>query len=136
MADSTAFGTILKIDISATLTLVTKVEEVAFPPVEKVLDEVTNHGSTGGWEEFLDVGLRRSGELDVTLIWDSAAATHAKFQTVMDGTAAVNMSVQDPGGVEIMAFSAHVKKIERLTPKDKALRAKIKIKPTGVLTIT
>lgn len=136
MADSTAFGTKLKIDISSTLTLVVGVEEVTFPKSTKVIDEITAHDSPLGYYEALDVGVKRAEPFDMVVIWDSAQATHAKFVTAFDGTTPIPFSVEDPGGVEVMAFSAHVESIERMTPLKKALRAKMRIHPTGVATIT
>lgn len=136
MADATAFGTKLKIDISSTLTLVVSVTEVAFPKTSKVIDEITAHDSPSGYYEALDVGVKRAEPFDVTVVWDSAQTTHAKFVTAFDGTSAVNFSVEDPGGVEIMAFAGHVESIERMTPLKGALRAKMHIHPTGAATIT
>lgn len=136
MADQTAFGTKLKIDISSTLTLVVSVTEVSFPTTSKVLDEITAHDSASGYYEAIDTGVKRAEPFDVTVIWDSAQATHAKVVSAFDGTSAVAFTVEDPGSVEIMAFNAHVENIQRMTPLKGALRAKMRIHPTGAATIT
>lgn len=135
MAKQGAFGTILKIN-TGSLTLVVSVEEVSFPVTSKVLDEVTSHDSPSGYYEALSVGVRRAEPFDAVVIWDVAQATHAQFRTTFDSDAAVGMSVEDPGGAEVMAFSAHVESIARMTPLKGSLRARIRIHPTGAATIT
>lgn len=135
MAKTTAFGTILKIN-TGTLVLVTSVEEVSYPATSKVTEEVTSHDSPGGWYESISVGVRRAEPFDVVLVWDSAAATHAQFQTSFAADTAIGMSCEDPGGVEVMAFSGHIVSIARLTPLKGALRARCRVEPTGAVTIT
>lgn len=135
MAEQSAYGTILKIN-TGSLTLVTSVEEVSFPVTSKITEEVTSHDSTGGWYESIAIGVYRAEPFDALLTWDESQATHAQFRTSFNADAPVGFSVEDPGGAEVMAFSAHVMSIARLTPLKGALRARIRIEPTGAVTIT
>jgi len=135
MSEQGAFGTILKIN-TGTLTLVVSVEEVSFPVQSKVIDEVTSHDSPSGYYEAISVGVRRAEPFDALVTWDVAQATHAQFVTSFNADTAIGMSIEDPGGAEVMSFSAHIESIARLTPLKNALRARIRIHPTGAATIT
>lgn len=135
MAEQGAFGTQLKIN-TGSLTLVVSVEEVTFPDQSKVLEEVTSHDSPSGYREMIAVGVRMLEPFDALITWDVAQATHAQFKTSFAANAAVNMSVADPAAAETMAFAAHIERIARLTPLKGALRARVRIYPTGAPTIT
>lgn len=135
MSEQGAFGTVLKINTGA-LTLVASVEEVAFPVTSQVLDEVTSHDSPSGYYEAIGVGVKRAEPFDAVITWDVAQATHAQFVTSFNAATAVGFSIEDPGGAEVMAFSAFIESIARMTPLKGALRARCRIHPSGAATIT
>jgi hypothetical protein len=136
MADQGGFGAKLKITITATLTLVVGLRDVKFPEQIKELAEATSHDSTGGYRRFIDTGLRELGEFSATLRWDKLLPTHAAVLTAFNGTAAVNMSIEDPLGQEIIAFAAFVSKIARMSPMDDVYEAEVEFRPSGPPTIT
>jgi len=134
MSKSTAYGSVLKIN-TGSLTLVAAVEEVAYPVTSQVIEEVTTHDSTGGYYEAIAVGVFRAEPFDVVLVWDESLATHAQFRTSFDAATAVGFSMEDPGGAEVMSFNGLVESIARMTPLKGALRARVRIHPTGAATI-
>jgi hypothetical protein len=136
MAEQGGFGAKLKITITAALTLIVNMKEVKFPEQIKELADATSHDSTGGYRRFIDTGLRELSEFTATLRWDKLHATHAAILTTFNGTAAVAMTIEDPGGLEVMAFSAHVAKIARMSPLDDVYEAEVTFRPTGAPTIT
>lgn len=135
MAKQGAFGTQLKIN-TGSMTLVVSVEEVTFPAQTKVLDEITSHDSPSGYVEMLAVGVRKLEPFDAVVVWDAGQATHAQFKTSFAANAAVTMSTADPTAAETMTFSAHIESVARLTPLKTALRARIRVHPTGAPTFS
>ena len=135
MAVQGGFGVLLKIDVSG-LTTVANLLDTDFPEQSKVLEETTSHSASGGYATYTASGKRELGEFTATLQWDKADSTHAKVMTVMAANATVNMSIQDPGGAEIIAFAAHIKSVKRMSKQDEAFKAEIVFQPSGPPTIT
>jgi len=136
MAVSGGLGVIVKITVSAALTAIANVEKVEFPKFQRGLKEITAHDSTGGWAEYLSTGKRELGSFGMTLTWDKAEATHAAILTAFNAETPVNMSIQDPKGAEIIAFSAFIKTIDRVSDLETAYQCKVEVQPTGVPAIT
>lgn len=133
-----SFGVKLKIDVSGTLTAITEMTDVSFPAQEKELVDVTPHPVSGntGYREWLDTGIRQLSDFTATLTWDTSEATHAAVLAAFDATSAVSMSIEDPSGDETIAFSAHIKRVSRLSALPNAFRAEVQIQPTGAPSIT
>lgn len=131
MSRQGGFGAVLKIDVSLTLTAVVNVEEFEWPEFEKILAEVTAHDSPDGYAEHIASGKRQLNEFSCTLTWDISADTHEAIQAAFDADDPVDMSVEDPGGTEVIAFSGHVKNLGRITEQDGAYRCEVAIQPTG-----
>src|SRR5512139_3260639 len=110
MAQQGGFGLDLKIMVGTTLTSVVHIIDGEIPEFEKFLAEMTAHDSTGGYAEWIATGKYAINEFKVTLAWDSAASTHAAIVTAFDAASAVSMSIEDPAGVEVIAFSGHIRK--------------------------
>ena len=136
MAKQGGFGVVCKITISNTLTAIANVEDVDFPEFEKFLAEVTNHGSTGGYAEHIATGVRAVNEFSMTLTWDTSDSTHAAIVTAFDSDEPVNMSIEDPAGVEVIAFAAHVRKLGRISKQRERYGCVVTIQPTGQPSIT
>lgn len=136
MAGQGGFGVVLKIMVSTTLTAVAKVLDVDFPKFKKFVAENTGHDATSGWYTAISTGKRRLEPFQATLEWDSVAATHAAIQTAFDSDAAVSMSIEDPDGVEVIAFSGIIEEIERVGKQEDTYKAVVLIHPTGAPTIT
>src|SRR3972149_546438 len=104
-----AFGVKLKITIGTVLTAITNLLSVPnFPEQRKMLADMTAHPTSGstGYMTKIDTGVRELTPFEVTLGWDDVEATHAAILTAFAATAAVNMSIEDPGGAEVIAFAS------------------------------
>lgn len=136
MADQGGFGIKLKIKIAAALTLIVNGTDIEFPSQEKVLVDGTSHDGANGYRQWIDTGIRELGEFKATVRWDKLNATHAAVLTAFNGTAAVDMSIEDPLAQEVIAFKAHIKSIERQGATEEMYTADITIQPTGAPTIS
>lgn len=136
MAIQGGFGVVLKIMVSTTLTAVANVVDVDFPKFKKFLAESTAHDSTSGYQTWVATGKRALEAFTCTLMWDSAAATHAAMVTAFDSDAALSMSIEDPNGDEVIAFSAHISTMERISKQEEGYTCEVEIQPTGAPTIT
>jgi predicted secreted protein len=136
MTTQGGYGLVIKIEITATLTAIAHVLESDMPEFEKIIADVTAHDSPSGWAQSIATGKRQMNEFTMTLLWDADAATHAAIVAAFNSDVTVNMSVQDPDGIEVIAFAAHVVKIGRMAEQEEGYQAEITIQPTGVPTIT
>lgn len=135
MAKVKGIGVVVEVDVAATPTTVANVEEIDYPDIEQEVDEVTNHGSTNGWREFLATGQKGAAAFDLTIIWDVAENTHGQIVTQSTNGTASTWSIADPATAETVTFEAVVTKLVRVPRKDKALRAVVTVQPTGAITI-
>jgi len=131
-------GVKVKITVSAALTAITNLLDADLPPQLKELAEMSTHPTTGSttYRQFVDTGLRELGEFQMTLGWDPSETTHAEVLTIFAGTDPVDMSVEDPAGNEVIAFSAHIRQISRISKMTDGYKAQVTIRPTGAPTIT
>ncbi len=135
MAGQGSFGHDLKIMVATTLTTIANVVDMSWPALEKILAESTGHDSTAGYAEHIATGKYTVGEFSITVIWDSADATHTAIVTAFDAEAAVSMSIEDPDSVEVISGSAHVKGMTRQADQEDAYKAEIVFQPTGQWSI-
>lgn len=138
MTASGGFGTKLKIMVGTTLTAVAGLKDVTFPEQAKMLFESTAHPTSGatGYATYGDTGKRQLTEFTATLFWDVDEATHAALLTAFDSTTALSMSIEDPAGDEVIAFSGHIRRIGRISSQEDGYQAEVSIQPTGAPTIT
>lgn len=131
-------GVKLKVTISTTLTAVANLLDVDFPGQEKDLADMTAHPTTGVtvYEAMVDSGLRRLTEFTAVLGWDVDETTHAALLTAFDATTALAMSIEDPAGDEVIAFSGFVRSVGRVSKMKDGYKCNVVIKPTGAPTIT
>jgi hypothetical protein len=129
-------GVPLKIDVTATLTTIVNLLDVDDLEFEKFLAEMTGHDAAGGYAEHVDTGKRKINPLVATIGWDDSEATHTAVIAAFNSTSPVDMSIEDPGGTEIIAFSAHLQKMARVYKQEDGYKAKVTIQPTGAPTIT
>lgn len=136
MAIQGGFGSSLKITVSSVLTAVAGVKEFSFPEFEKVLADVTAHDSPGGYAEHISTGKRKLNSFTATLVWDRDETTHAAIVAAFDSDSPVACSVEDPDGVEVIGFDAHISKLGRMIEQEDALTCEVEIQPTGQPTYT
>ena len=136
MAKKGGFGVLLKITISASLTTIAQMKDVAFPEQVASTVDVTTHDSSSGYTERIKTGLRDLTPFEATLIWDDSIASHTGVVAAFDATDPVTMNIVTPGAEETIAFSGMVTKLSRESKMDGALTCKVQITPTGAPTIT
>ena len=135
MAASGGFGVSFKIGATA----VAAVDSINGFEVEALLDEITTHGSAGGFREMLPTGKFQASDVELVLVFDIAQATHANSaggltHALLNKTKMTN-SIVFPGAVT-WSFSAYCKKIKWQSPQDQAVRANVTLAVTGACTLT
>ena len=133
MAAQGGFGIDLQIHDGTSLASVLRVIDVEFPKIKKFIAEVTGHDSSGGWYEAVDTGKRRAEPFKCTVTWDPT--DHASIQTAFTGTAAVDASIEDPAGNEVLTFKIHIEEIQRMGQQEDAYKAEVLLHPTGAVAI-
>lgn len=136
MATQGGFGVVLKIMVSTTLTAVANLLDVDFPRLLKYVAEATGHDSSGGYYEAISTGKRRAEPFRAVLAWDVAETTHSTIVTAFEADTAVSMSIEDPDGAEVLAFSAIIEAVGRISRQEDVYQAEVMIHPTGAVTIT
>ena len=136
MAIQGGFGLSAKIMVGTVLTAIVHIIDGEIPEFERDLAEVTAHDSTSGYAEWIATGKRKVNSFKLTLAWDDSSPTHLAMVTNFASATSVSMSIQDPAGNEIIAFSAFIQKMSRISKQDDAFTCEVTIQPTGVATIT
>lgn len=135
MAAQGGFGVPLKIN-TGSLTTIVGVTDVDIPEFINYIAESTGHDSSGGYYQATATGKKRVMPFPATINWDTAEATHAAIVTAFDAGTAVGMSIEDPDGDEVIAFSAIVEKIGRVSRQEDRYYAVVTFHVTGAPTIT
>jgi len=101
--------------------------------------DVTAHDSTSAWEEAV-VGVLRSGEITMDIVWDPADAFYKNAGTglladfVARASITLTLVFSDSATTE-WTFSAFVTGFEPSAPVDGFLGASVTFKLTGALTL-
>ena len=137
-----SFGTLLQLgDGGATevFTTVAEVLDISGPNIAVDTEDITNHSSTGAWEEVV-ASVIRSGEVTFDVNWDPAAATHDESSGLwaeLVGRAASNWQlVLTDTDSHTLAFSAFTVGFVPSNPVSGARRGSVTLKPTGQITIS
>lgn len=136
MAIEGGMGAKVKISITGVMTAVAHLQDIDGVTLRKTVVEATGHDAAGGYAEFYDSGKRTIPALKLTLAWDKSDSTHAALVAAYNSTSAASFSVEDPGGTEVIAFSAHVVELGRQYKQNGVYMCSISIQPTGQPTIT
>ncbi len=138
MAKYSAYGTELYKGTSSGV-LYAQVANISGPELSADVIDVTNHASTNAWEESV-VGVLRSGEIGMDIIYDPATATHknASGGLLFDFLARVSITLtlvfSDTATTE-WTFSAFVTGFGPDMPVDGELGAAVTFKPTGNMAL-
>jgi hypothetical protein len=136
MTSKGGFGLQVKIDISNTMTALVDVLDGEIPEFEKFLAEMTSHSASGGYATHVATGKRKMNEFKLTLGWDSDEATHAAVLAAFAGSPTVDMAVLSPDGAdEVIAFSAHIFKLGRVSPQEDGYKCDVTVQPSGAPTM-
>lgn len=135
MARQGGFGVVVKIN-TGSLTTIANVLDAEFPNQKQTLAEATAHDSPSGYREWMATGLRELEAFSMTLAWDDTESTHAQIMTSFAADTSVGMSIEDPGGQEVIAFDAFIEIVGRVTKMEEVYQAEVQVQPTGAPTIT
>lgn len=137
-----SFGTLLKIgDGGATesFTTIAEVKDITGPGLEQAANEVTSHGSTNGWREFIG-GLKDGGEVTFEVNFVPTGATHDEttglIAELTGGTVTNYQVVWPDSGSTTWQFAALCTAFEPGAPVDGVLMASVTLKISGEPTIT
>jgi predicted secreted protein len=139
MAKVAAYGAQLFRGTSGGGTAYAQMVSLSGPTLSADTIDVTTHASTNAWEEVV-VGILRSGEMGMDIVYDPANATHknAGNGLLADflGRASTTFTIvfPDVGNTE-WTFAAYVTGFDPSMPHDDALTAAVTFKLTGDITL-
>ena len=139
MAKFDAFGTQLFRGTSGGGTAYAQVQSLTGPGLSADVIDVTNMASTNAWEEVV-VGILRSGEMSMDIVYDPENATHANAGSglladfLARASTTFTIVFPDTGATE-WTFSAFVTGFEPSMPHDDALTAAVTFKLSGDITL-
>lgn len=139
MAKYDAYGTQLYRGTSGGGTLVAQVDSFSGPNLSADTIDVTTHASTNAWEEAV-VGILRSGNLTMEIVYDPANATHKNsgsglLADFLARTATTWTLVFPDAGSTEWSFSAFVTGFVPSMGHADALTASVTFKPSGDITL-
>ncbi len=108
---------------------VSGVESISGPNLSLDMEEITNLGSSDGWEEFIG-GVLRTGEVTLTINW--VPATHKALIAHMVARAEQSCEITWPDNTTSI-FTAFVQAVSPTAGTGK-MTATITLKPTGAAT--
>jgi len=142
MANIAAYGIALKQGDGGSpesFTDIAQVVNLGGPSLKLDPLDVTNHGSTSGWREFIG-GLLDAGEVTLELNYDPAEGTHdATTGLIADMTARTVRNFQlvfPDSGSTLWSFAALVTGFEIGAPVDGKLTASATLKLSGQPTLS
>ena len=142
MAASGGFGVMLYIgdsysaDEEVEYTEVAAVESVNGVEIEALLDEITTHGSTGGFREMLPTGKSQVADVELGLVFDIAEDTHKNtaggltYAMLHESLLGYELVLPD-SGTTTWTFDAYVRKMKWAAPQDGKLAATVTLAVTG-----
>lgn len=136
MAGRDAFGTKFGFEsvTPGTFTDVANVTNITAPSIERETLDVTSHGSTEGWQEFLG-GLKNGGELSVEVNYDPDL--HDDLVEHFDEGAPTKYKITWPAAVGgSWTFNAVMTGFAPEAPYDDKLSAEISFQVSGKPTLT
>lgn len=142
MAKFSSFGTLLKLGDGGgpeVFTTVAGVQDIEGPSFSLETIDVTAHDSPGAFEEIVP-GIKRSGEIGFTLVYDPADSTHnattGLFSNLSNRTKRNFQVVFTNATPTTMAFAGYVTGWNHSMPVSGALAVEVAIKPTGLPVFT
>ena len=124
-----------------TYTAIAQVKTWNGMEIEAVMAEVTNHGSTGGFQEFQPSGRMNSSPIELGLAFDISGATHANASgglthAMLNRTKLAYQIILPDTGETTWTFDAYVSKIKWESNQEEEIRATVTMRPTGEPTLS
>lgn len=111
-------------------TPIAQIQDVSGPALSTDTDEITNHSSPGGVEEFIPT-IKRTGEVTFPLVFNPADETH---QTLVAAWAAKSLdayTLRTPDGGYGWDFDAYVTGVGQAYPFGGHLSCDVTLRPSG-----
>lgn len=137
-----SFGTLIKMGDGASpevFTTIAELLDIEGPELSVDMEEVTNHSSTGGFEEDIPNGILRLGEISFEVNYVPTGTTHNGTNGLIadwkNKTKRNWKIVWSDSGSTTWTGAAYVTKVNPSAPVAGVLKGSFSIKPTGVWTI-
>jgi len=124
------FGT----TISLNATPIAQVQDIDGPNLSTDTDEITNHSSPDGVEEFIAT-IKRTGEVSFPLVFNPSDASHAALFTAWESKTLDAYIITFPDG-STWEFDAYVIGFANTAPVAGHLSADVTLRPSGSPTFT
>lgn len=116
---------------SGSFATVGRIHDLALPSMARDAVEVTHHGSTERWREFIP-GLKDAGEFSVDIAYDPGDADTTAFLAELNADAAGYYRIVHPDdAATAWGFAAFVTGFEPAAPIDDKMMATASFKLTG-----
>ena len=108
--------------------------------IEALMSDVTNHGSTAGFEEMIPSGRKKQAPIELELAFDITQATHANasgglIHALLNETKLAYQIILSDASTTTWTFDAFVQKIKWDSPQEEHVMATVTMQPTGQPTI-
>lgn len=135
MAKLAAKGTVLAYEsATSTYTTIPGVQDFDLPVVGSRDEiDVTSHDSSGDYEETV-LGIIRTQEISVPMVWDGTNAHHAAMLAHAQAGTSENFKVTAKD-TKTYSFAAYVKAVNISFPVNGAQTATMTLKVTGAITV-
>lgn len=130
-------GTLLQLgDGVGNYTTVAEVQDYPGPQRQRDRADITNHSSTGGYEEML-MTIKRTGEMSFNVNWNpDAHATHVDLWDLYDSGELAPFRIVGPSSEFTISFEARVQGDQPTFPINAQITSQITLKPSGPVTLT
>jgi predicted secreted protein len=119
-------------------TSIAEIRDMKPPKMKRDSSDVTSHGSTGGWREFLP-NLRDGGEVAIEANWLPNNVTQDEVTGVYEAftdNVNHNWKIILPDTILTIAFAGHITAFEPETPLDNHGKLSFTIKVSGPVTLS
>ena len=124
-------------ETSESFTSIAEIKDLKPPPLSRDSIEVTSHGSTSGYKEFIS-GLRDGGEVGFECNWLPTNATQDEDTGLLDtfdDDDNHNWRIVLPDSILTISFAGFITKFEPELPVTEQGKLSISIKVTGAVTV-
>lgn len=119
------FGTTITLNASA----IGQIQDIAGPALSTDTDEITNHSSPGGVEEFIPT-IKRTGEVTFPIVFDPGNVSHVALQTAWSAKSLDEYVLTAPDG-STWTFDAYVIGLGEAFPVAGHWQRDITLRPSG-----
>ncbi len=119
-------------------TAIAQIQDIDGPDLSTDTDEITNHDSPDGVEEFIAT-IKRTGEVTFPLVFLGSDATHDGDTGLIQGWADRSLDayvMTYPGEGGSWTFNAYVTGFKMTAPVNGHLAADVTLRPSGAPTFT